>query len=95
MKTLDLETTFEPIHRHRRHLARQDDYLRESPVPRRKVSHCHLTGKVRFGTHEAALQRAGEILASGARRCTQFRAYLCDHCAGYHLTSKPLITHTS
>lgn len=44
---------------------------------------CAKTGKVRFQSHEAALLRAGEL------KLAANRAYLCSHCEGWHMTSRP------
>jgi len=64
---------------------------------------CGPTGKHRFKSAAHALHRAAEILNSydadpdsdqpePAKQYTQpktLRAYLCQFCGGYHLTSKP------
>lgn len=62
---------------------------RERGQARQDTSRCPHTHKTRFVTHEAALQRAGEILTGRNPRATAFRAYRCDKCGGYHITSKP------
>lgn len=51
---------------------------------------CGFTGKQVFKSHEKALSRGGEILASMTNRKSKpvfFRAYQCEYCDGYHLSS--------
>lgn len=48
---------------------------------------CGLTGKVMFGSQEHAFQRGGEILA-GDPHAVSFRAYRCEFCGKFHLTTK-------
>lgn len=43
-------------------------------------------GKRKFKTHEAALQRCGEIMVEDPK--ARLSAYLCRFCGHYHLTSK-------
>lgn len=47
---------------------------------------CSKSGKVKFDTHEKALERAGEIMATP--RQAALGAYLCRHCGKYHLTKQ-------
>ena len=51
------------------------------------VPRCGATRKVLFNSHEAAMLRAGEIL-DGESDATWLRAYRCQFCGGWHLTSK-------
>ena len=53
----------------------------------RKADRCGMTGKRRFHSQEAALIRGGEILTEPRCRQREFRAYLCEYCAGWHLTT--------
>lgn len=51
---------------------------------------CRKSGKVKFKTHEQALQRAGEIITSvrNFTRIAAMRAYQCEHCDQWHLTKR-------
>jgi hypothetical protein len=55
---------------------------------RQRTDRCGPTRKVRFASHEAAFSRAGEILDRNNPRTAGFRAYQCNHCLGWHLTSQ-------
>jgi hypothetical protein len=59
-------------------------YPRQS---RHSRGRCGVTRKVRFGSHDAALIRAAQILSEGARGTDAFRAYGCEYCGGWHLTA--------
>jgi hypothetical protein len=48
---------------------------------------CGVTRKIRFGSHEAALMRAGEILNKPGCNLRELSAYFCIYCGGWHLTS--------
>ena len=52
-------------------------------------SHCKKTGKVRYRSHEKALESGGKILGSKSVRTRVFYGYLCAFCKSYHLTSQP------
>lgn len=41
-----------------------------------------------FKSHDAAVLRAGEILASEKSPVEEWRAYKCIYCGGWHLTSQ-------
>jgi len=49
---------------------------------------CGPTKKVCFKTAEAAHVRAGEILSEPDCNAKEFRAYLCQYCNQWHLSSK-------
>lgn len=49
---------------------------------------CRATGKLRYQTMESAKRRLAHLLlrVPGHYPC---RAYPCEHCGGWHLTSRP------
>jgi len=49
---------------------------------------CGATGKIMFKTHEAALERAAEIMGQDQTASLK-RAYKCQYCGKYHITSQP------
>mgnify|MGYP001608149830 CR=1 FL=1 len=49
---------------------------------------CGPTSKVIFKSYNAAIFRAEEILKSESSRSNYFRAYKCEYCGFWHLTSK-------
>lgn len=49
---------------------------------------CVVTGKIRYTTMFKAEQQMAYLIVHGGMRQVPRRAYLCDHCSGYHLTSK-------
>jgi predicted RNase H-like nuclease len=54
---------------------------------------CGATRKVIFKTERGALNRAVEIFNEDTNRkatTDQFRAYVCEYCGKYHLTTKGL-----
>lgn len=57
------------------------------PVARFKPK-CGTTQKTCFHSEDAALARAAEILAAGARDADGFRAYKCPACGQFHLTKQ-------
>lgn len=42
---------------------------------------CGMTGKIQFPSHEAAVERGVELMAT-------FRSYKCEYCGAWHLTKK-------
>lgn len=59
-------------------------------LPKPKTGSCYLTGKVRFTDEDSALRALVDAvttrIASNAAR-TESRAYYCQYCDGWHLTS--------
>lgn len=55
---------------------------------RGRNSRCGATRKVCFKSHAAAMARACEILGGDDPRAMQFRAYRCEYCGLFHITSK-------
>lgn len=53
-----------------------------------RTNRCGVTRKVIFRSERSALDRGGEILEAGARGARHFRAYACQYCGGYHISSK-------
>lgn len=49
---------------------------------------CKSTGKVRYRTQQSAERRLAHLILHTARHAP-CRAYPCEHCDGWHLTSKP------
>ncbi len=52
-------------------------------VQRRPLSRCGVAEKVRFSSHDAARKRIATI-----RSGDPLRAYFCEECDGWHLTSR-------
>lgn len=58
--------------------------------PSTKLGRCGATGKVIFRTEGAAKKRIKEILTEETNRCNGYlRAFPCNRCGYWHLTSKP------
>lgn len=59
-------------------------------LPKTRTGSCYLTGKVRFTDEDSALRALVDAvttrIASNAAR-TESRAYYCQYCDGWHLTS--------
>lgn len=53
-----------------------------------KIGRCGPTGKVRYESHDAAFDGAYRLLEAKPQ-VKELRAYRCNLCAGWHLTSKP------
>lgn len=54
-----------------------------------KLGRCGVTGKVIFRTEGAAKQRIKEILSEETNRANNYlRAFQCNRCGYWHLTSK-------
>jgi hypothetical protein len=60
-----------------------------------RVDRCGATRKVCFRSHDAALQRCGELQCHAVevgqieRRAVPQRAYRCQLCGFYHISSTP------
>jgi hypothetical protein len=50
---------------------------------------CRRSGKVKFDSHERAMIRAANAMAQPGNRCEFLRAYVCEFCGKWHLTSQP------
>lgn len=59
-------------------------------APRRgKTTRSHACGKVRYPDHASAVKALHTIKTVGVQRDrTPARAYQCDRCLGWHLTSR-------
>lgn len=67
---------------------RRSGWLKKLPKPR--TSTCYLTGKVRFADEDTALRALVDAVAtrlSSKAERTESRAYYCQYCDGWHLTS--------
>lgn len=59
-------------------------------APRRhEGTRCWKDGKKIFKTVAHAMNRAAQLITRRGWASNEARAYLCEHCGGYHLTSKP------
>lgn len=51
-------------------------------------SRCRRTGKVGYKSHDAAMLAGSFVLDQPDCRVRSFRAYLCQYCGLWHLTSQ-------
>jgi hypothetical protein len=66
------------------------NYKRHSTPINTKLGRCGANGKVIFRTEGAAKKRIKEILLEESNRCNNYmRAFPCNHCGYWHLTSQP------
>ena len=52
-----------------------------------KTNRCGLRGKRRFRDHRSAIEALRRIRSNSVRQTVPARAYECDACGGWHLTS--------
>ena len=91
MKADEDEIKFEkiPNKRRRQRPTKEREYRERWLHPSNRNVSCR-SGKVGFPTHEAALRRAGKILAdqSHPSGVKQLWSYKCKQCGSWHLTKQ-------
>jgi hypothetical protein len=70
----------------------KDRMIRPRELRTKPRTRCGFTDKVCFPSERSALERAGEILDGqhnrrATNRASNFRAYRCEYCSQFHLTS--------
>jgi hypothetical protein len=60
----------------------------KKPRPWAGHARCPKNGKLRYRSLETAEKMLAQIIVHGAARYVPRRAYLCETCGGWHLTSQ-------
>jgi len=72
----------------------KDNLLKLSTQSHLKAAPPVLCSKLRFTTEEEAIHALNQIKEAEQQHKKPFRAYKCDKCFLWHLSSKPAIVHT-
>jgi hypothetical protein len=65
--------------------------LAANPRTGRRFTRCVPSGKVRFESMQSAERMMAQMVLDRRAKYAPCRAYRCDECGGWHLTSQPRV----